>query len=131
MKLFNRSTLLLLSLGLVSGGAAASTPPVFELPFGCSQIWQGTTTQTAQPPQSIEFTRPSQVAESVLASAAGRIAVVRDLGYGNSKGRYIVIDHGSGWRTTYLNLESFNVAVGQYVGMGHKIGSIGKQSPLL
>lgn len=122
---------LLLALGLTAGNAAANEAPWFEVPFACNQIWQGTTTVTAQPPQSIEFTRPSNVSEAVLASAAGRIAAVRDLGYGNSKGRYVVIEHGGGWRTTYLNLESFNVVVGQAVATGQKIATIGKQMPYL
>lgn len=66
-----------------------------------------------------------------MASAAGTIAAVRDLGHGSSAGRYIAIDHGAGWRTTNMNLASFNVVVGERVAGGQPIATAGKSAPHL
>jgi murein DD-endopeptidase MepM/ murein hydrolase activator NlpD len=41
-------------------------------------------------------------------------------------GRYIVIDHGNGYRTLYAHLNAFHVRMGDRVGAGQSIGGVGK-----
>lgn len=113
---------------LFGSTAALAQTPDFMLPFPCNATWQGITTQGADTPQAVEFSRPGDfVAEVVVASAAGTVSHVRDLGYGDA-GRYIIIDHGDGWTSLYANLAQFDVAIGQHVATGQPIGIVGKLS---
>jgi len=59
----------------------------------------------------------------VVAADSGYVATVgwSDVGYGN----YIVIDHGNGFQTLYAHLSAVLVEVGQSVGKGARIGSVG------
>jgi murein DD-endopeptidase MepM/ murein hydrolase activator NlpD len=58
----------------------------------------------------------------VLAPASG---VVTFAGNSGGYGRVLVIDHGFGIRTRYAHLEAMDVAVGDRVDRGDKIGAIG------
>lgn len=120
---------LLLAGALLPATAAAQHAPEFQLPFSCNSSWYGITLQHNPTPQAIEFTRRSYLNEPVLASAAGTISQVRDLGYGSDASRYVIIDHGNGWSTLYMNLATFNVAVGEYVAGGQPIATVGKTGP--
>jgi murein DD-endopeptidase MepM/ murein hydrolase activator NlpD len=66
----------------------------------------------------------------VVASASG---VVKQSFYhenhpgtNDGAGNMIQIDHGGGWFTTYLHLQSRSVQVGQKVAQGQEIGHVGK-----
>lgn len=115
--------LLLGGLVLVPIGAA-SAAPTFKVPFPCGQTWSGQTRTNHSPANAIDFNRTDDVNDPVVASAPGTVSVVRDLG-GTSYGKYVVIDHGSGWATYYAHLNSFAVSVGQSVGYGTRIGTVG------
>lgn len=68
---------------------------------------------------------------SVVSSASGK--VVQVISYckegssscGGRYGNYITIEHENGQRTRYAHLQKVNVAVGQYVSQGQKIGTLG------
>ena len=59
----------------------------------------------------------------VVAADSGYVAEVgwSNVGYG----KYIVIDHGNGFQTLYAHLSAILVEVGQSVGKGARIGSVG------
>lgn len=115
-----------LSLACVLGTAAfaAHAAPAFQLPFPCNQTWSGQTRTNHSPQRSIDFNRANDLGDPVVASAAGRVTVVRNLG-NTSYGRYVVIDHGGGWTTYYAHLNSQAVSVGQQVSRGQRIGTVG------
>ncbi len=66
---------------------------------------------------------PAPRGTAVVASAAGVVFVVADDG---AYGRYIVIDHRSGYRTLYAHLLESSVRPGDRVGAGQLIGRVGK-----
>lgn len=109
---------------LASCGFAAHAAPAFQLPFPCNQAWSGETRTNHNPQRSIDFNRANDLGDPVVASAAGTVTVVRNLG-SSSYGRYVVIDHGGGWTTYYAHLNSQAVSVGQGVSRGQRIGTVG------
>lgn len=109
-------------LGAVAGQASAA--PNFQMPFACGQVWEGQTRTNHSPPNAIDLNSDNDFGKPVLASASGTVSTVQNLG-STSYGKYVVIDHGSGWKTYYAHLNSFNVSVGQYVAQGKQIGTLG------
>ena len=104
--------------------AFAITAGVFQLPFPCNQVWAGQTRTYHSPRNSIDFNRNNDIGDRVVASAAGRVTVVGNTG-SSSYGRWVEIDHGSGYRTRYAHLASQQVRVGQQVRGGEAIGTVG------
>src|SRR6476619_3460901 len=94
--------------------AAALAAPTFTVPFPCGQVWSGQTRSDHSPAYAIDFNRTNDLGDPVLASAAGTVDIVRDLG-GTSYGKYVRINHGNGYTTYYAHLNGFNVSVGQSV----------------
>jgi len=115
---------LAVSCALASSAFAAHAAPAFQLPFPCNQVWSGQTRTNHNPQRSIDFNRANDLGDPVVASAAGTVTVVRNLG-NTSYGRYVVIDHGGGWTTYYAHLASQAVSVGQSVSRGQRIGTVG------
>lgn len=64
----------------------------------------------------------------IVATADG---IVLKLGNDNMSGRFIVINHGSGFTTHYLHLSKFLVKAGQKVKRGDVIGLVGKSGKAL
>ena len=58
----------------------------------------------------------------ILASKGGKVVIAQ---YHNSYGNYIVIDHGDGVSTVYAHCSKLNVAKGDTVKKGDKIGEVG------
>lgn len=102
----------------------ASAAPAFQVPFPCGQTWTGQTRTDHSPANAIDFNRTDDLGDPVVASAAGKVVTVRDLG-GTSYGKYVVVDHGNGWTTYYAHLNSFAVTVGEAVSTGERIGTVG------
>jgi murein DD-endopeptidase MepM/ murein hydrolase activator NlpD len=127
-----RRRLAALALGtLLAAGAAVTTAappaqaaPTFQVPFPCGQQWSGQTRTNHSPQRSIDFNRPDDLGDPVVASAAGTVSVVRNLG-NTSYGRYVVVDHGGGWTSYYAHLNSQSVSVGQRVSLGQRLGTVG------
>lgn len=106
------------------GAGDQAAAPAFQLPFPCGQVWAGQTRSNHSPQNSVDFNRTDDVNDPVVASASGKVARVENLG-GTSYGRWIEIDHGSGYRSRYAHLNSQTVSVGQSVSRGQKIGTVG------
>ena len=100
------------------------TTSVFQLPFPCGQVWSGQTRENHSPTISIDFNRTDDLGDPVVAAAGGKVTRVDNEG-SVSYGRWVEIDHGSGYRTRYAHLSTQLVAVGQSVSKGEKIGTVG------
>ncbi len=114
----------LVSTFLLTGGNVAAAAPAFQLPFPCGQVWSGQTRTNHSPANAIDFNRTNDDGDPVVASAGGRVARVENTG-STSYGRWIEIDHGSGWRSRYAHLSVQRVSVGQQVARGQRIGDVG------
>lgn len=102
----------------------ASAAPDFQMPFSSGQEWEGQTRTDHSPPNSVDLNRPNDEGDAVVASASGTVETARDLG-NTSYGKYIVINHGDGWKTYYAHLSNFSVSQGQSIKQGQKIGEVG------
>ena len=116
------SLLVLASFGASAQSAAPAshTAPDFALPYSCAYTLSGTTSADTRPSRAIEFERISEVPAAAVASAGGYVREVRDDGHN----RYVVIDHGRGWTTTYANLTRVEVRKHQRVEAGQRLGQI-------
>lgn len=112
----------LLMLVVTPGTAAAA--PAWQMPFPCNQVWDGQTRTNHSPANSVDFNRANDLGDSVVASASGRVSRVENTG-STSYGRWIEIDHGSGYRSRYAHLSVQRVSVGQQVSRGQRIGDVG------
>jgi Peptidase family M23 len=108
----------------VVGTPQASAAPAFQLPFPCGQAWQGQTRSDHSPANAVDFNRTDDTGDPVVASAAGTVSRVANEG-DTSYGRWIEIDHGSGWTSRYAHLSVQRVSVGQAVTRGQRIGDVG------
>jgi peptidase M23-like protein len=102
----------------------ASAAPGFQMPFPCGQVWSGQTRTNHSPANSVDFNRTNDDGDPVVASAPGKVSRVANEG-NTSYGKWIEIDHGSGWTTRYAHLSVQSVSVGQSVSMGQRIGNVG------
>jgi murein DD-endopeptidase MepM/ murein hydrolase activator NlpD len=100
------------------------TNPVFRLPFPCGQRWIGATRTSHNPPWAIDFNRPGDFGDPVVASADGTVAFVDIVGT-NSYGRVVVVRHRGGWETRYAHLSVIAVRRGEHVEAGDRLGSVG------
>jgi Peptidase family M23 len=119
------------ALLLVAPGAvdAAGPRPLFQMPVPCGQKWEASTYEghwngdqdaidLAQ--REDDGTNISE-GEPALASADGTVA---DAYTSNGEHR-VLLDHGGGWTTHYVHLESVPpLADGQFVAAGEQIGRI-------
>ncbi|MEU9034814.1 M23 family metallopeptidase [Streptomyces sp. NPDC048352] len=119
--------LALAASGLVAFAASPSyaAGPGYQMPFSCGQAWAGNTYSGHSPSTlAIDWTHGSTTAnQPVLASAEGTVSVAKTLS--GSYGKYVVVDHGSGWKTLYAHLNDYDVSVGSHVARGQKIGIVG------
>ncbi|GLW91492.1 M23 family metallopeptidase [Actinokineospora globicatena] len=118
------STVAVAAALLVVGGGVASAAPAFQVPFPCGQVWDGQTRTNHSPANAVDFNRANDSGDAVVAAAAGRVSRVDNEG-SVSYGRWIEIDHGSGWRSRYAHLSAQRVSVGQNVSRGQLIGNVG------
>ncbi|GAB2750227.1 M23 family metallopeptidase [Amycolatopsis magusensis] len=118
------ATIALPALGLVAAQGTASAAPNFQVPFKCGVTVTAATFSGHSPANSVDFQKSGITGMPVVASAAGKVTVVGNTG-STSYGRWIEIDHGSGWRTRYAHLSSQEVSVGQQVALGKQIGKAG------
>jgi len=115
---------MLAMVGALVEASPAAARPYFRVPFHCGQVWSGQTRTNHSPAYAIDFNRADDLGDHVLASQAGTVDIVRDLG-NTSYGKYIRINHGDGWTTYYAHLRGFNVSVGQKVYNNTVIGYVG------
>jgi murein DD-endopeptidase MepM/ murein hydrolase activator NlpD len=127
-------TTLLVGLGLsltapVATAREAAEPgtlakPVFLAPFECGQRW----TYSTYPGHGnvLDFVRADggeTKGSRLLASAAGTATRHNQPG---GAGQYIRIDHGDGWMTEYMHLDTYGVPDGARVEQGDVIGTVGE-----
>lgn len=119
---------------IVPGGKKPYNPRVVHaysgpIPQGAavgtgSFVWptSGTITQGFKPMhQAIDIGAPTGT--PIVAADSGYVVTAGWSEYGY--GKYVVIDHGNGFQTLYSHLSVILVEVGQSVGKGERIGSIG------
>ncbi|CAN5176107.1 hypothetical protein BH10PSE4_BH10PSE4_21420 [soil metagenome] len=88
--------------------------------FGGQRIFNG---EAKRPHYGVDFAAP--VGAPVTAPAAGVVSFAETgLHY---EGGLILIDHGQGLITAYLHLSRVEVAAGQTVAQGQRIGAVGKE----
>lgn len=147
MSVRQRARLLVMALALsmslvVVPGTATATPAApstfanqpaegfniaYRLPFPCGQKWRLDT--WAHAPALDMVREPDQrgtEGSQIVAPAAG---VVNQSFYHSQAGNVIQINHGSGFFTTYLHLQSRAVNVGDSVQLGQLIGLVGRTGP--
>ncbi|MFC5822924.1 M23 family metallopeptidase [Nonomuraea insulae] len=105
----------------------------FQLPFPCGQTWTGNSSgSSAHESWEIDFNRGSSagadLGDTVVAAAAGTVAISAHQGSVNGYGNLVKIDHGGGWATYYAHLNSRSVSAGQAVSQGQQIGTVGNTS---
>ena len=120
---------MLLVTGLAAGPASAASTegpaPDYEMPFPCGQSWTGTSRANHSPsPLSVDFNRPDDDGDPMVAAAAGVVTRVADLG-SRSYGKYLIVDHGDGETTLYAHLKSTWAVQGQSVDQGTVLGLVG------
>ncbi|WP_150308202.1 cell wall-binding repeat-containing protein [Planctomonas psychrotolerans] len=67
---------------------------------------------------------PSPVGADIVAVKAGKVIYVQHT-FGGSGGRMVFIDHGDSSRTEYLHMSRVDVAAGQQVAQGQRLGLSG------
>jgi len=107
--------------------------PNFQLPFQCGQQWRLDSYSKEHAPALDMVREPDQQGTEgslVVASASGTVKLSfyheNTPGANDGAGNVIQIDHGGGWFTTYLHLQSRSVQAGQKVAQGQEIGHVGK-----
>ena len=130
-----RRSALVLALGalaalLVSPAACAAGPrPLFQMPVPCGQTWDASTykhhwpdDRTASISHCATTTRDNlSEGEPARRCRGHRVAQTSTSTAGGE--HFVFLDHGSGWRTYYLHLESVPpLSVGQQIAQGEQIG---------
>jgi hypothetical protein len=109
---------------VLAGPEPAMAAPNFKAPYRCGQRWTYSH-HSAEVRLALDFIRNdggTTNGSPVLASAAG---TATRHSQPSGAGNYIVIDHGSGWKTYYFHLSSYSVASGARVSQGQQIGVTG------
>lgn len=106
---------------------ALPLPQAFELPFTCADAWR--LDSWGHAPALDMVREPDQHGTEgapLLAPAAG---VVNLSYFHDNAGNIVQIDHGEGWFTSYLHMESRAVEVGAVLVQGDIIGAVGRTGP--
>ncbi len=85
--------------------------------FGARRIING---EERSRHSGVDIAAPSGT--EVLAANAGRVALVGEYFF---PGRFVILDHGLGLYTLYFHLQTIEVAEGQLVQRGERIGTVG------
>lgn len=108
---------------------AATAPPRFLLPVPCDTYWRLATYDAYQGiphREAIDFNMATSAGgwledrgQPVLAASGGVV-----VGVNKSSGE-VKIDHGGGWATRYLHMQSISVSTNQIVAPAQQIGEVG------
>nr|WP_308442913.1 peptidoglycan DD-metalloendopeptidase family protein [Catellatospora sp. TT07R-123] len=116
---------MLWAVAVAAAPAGAAGPmPYFQLPFPCGETWR-MATYAGHDDYDIDmtYTGGASSGRAILASAAGTVAFA---GWGSGGGNYVIVDHGGGWRSTYMHMiETPMVRSGQSVAQGQQLGRVG------
>ncbi|MGP3964937.1 M23 family metallopeptidase [Nonomuraea sp. 3N208] len=118
------ATLFTAAFCVVGLASPALAVPNFQLPFPCGQKWQ--LNSWAHAPALDMVKEPDQhgtEGATLLAAAGGTV----DKSFWHDNGGNVVqIDHGGGYFTTYIHLQSRAVSAGDKVERGTVIGKVGR-----
>ena len=118
--------LVVTGVALTSAAAQAMPAADQEMPFPCGQEWYGSSRAGHSPSYwSVDWNAPDDLGKPVVASGAGVVSRVEDLG-SRSYGLYVVVDHGGGESTLYAHLSAELVTVGQRIDQGELLGRVGE-----
>ena len=107
--------------------AEVPLPQGFQLPFECGQVWRLDTWGHAP---ALDMVRePDQVGTEGATLRAPAPGVVNQSYYHDNAGNLVQIDHGDGWYTTYIHMQSRAVEVGDVLQRGDTIGAVGATGP--
>lgn len=110
---------------LVAGPAQAAPDTHFQMPFPCAQEWTGTTRGNHSPSaKAIDWNRPDDEDDDVVAAAPGTVSVAEPKGTGGY-GNWVRVTHPSGETTVYAHLAKVVVSVGQTVDQAALLGTVG------
>jgi murein DD-endopeptidase MepM/ murein hydrolase activator NlpD len=110
-----------------TGPAVVEIPEGLQLPFVCGDKWRLDTWGHAP---ALDMVRePDQVGTEGAPLLAPGPGTVNQSFYHDNAGNVVQIDHGEGYFTTYLHMESRAVEVGAVVVMGDMIGAVGRTGP--
>ncbi len=109
----------------LAGPASAAPATDHEVPFPCREEWYGSTRSSHSPTvHSVDWNRTDDSYDPVVASAAGVVSRVENLG-GSSYGLFVFLDHAAGESSVYAHLAAEYVTLGQHVDQGEIIGLLG------
>ncbi|GAB1819601.1 M23 family metallopeptidase [Herbidospora sp. RD11066] len=127
LRILSAAALLATSGVVVAATPALAAAPNLQLPFPCGQQWRLDT--WAHAPALDMVKEPDQSGTdgaTLIAPAAG---TVKQSFFHSNAGNMIQIDHGGGYFTTYIHLQSRSVSVGTRVTQGQTIGRVGATGP--
>ncbi|WP_405448359.1 peptidoglycan DD-metalloendopeptidase family protein [Streptomyces erythrochromogenes] len=117
---------LAVAAGVTGPSYAAGARPLFQLPFPCGQQWTASTYGGHKPnTNSIDLMKAGggSAGQPIVASYAGTVSFS---GWDDGGGWMVEVNHGNGWRTSYLHMiERPAVATGAGVARGQQIGRVG------
>src|SRR5262245_16557139 len=123
----------IVTVGFAATEARAAGPrPLFQMPVPCGQTWRASTyaahwngdQDAIDLAQRDENQNNLSEGEFAVAAAPGTVLNVYTNGAGEHR---VFLDHGGGWRTDYIHLESLPpLSVGQQIGQGQVVGRVGK-----
>jgi hypothetical protein len=102
-------------------------PQGFELPFVCGQVWR--LDSWGHAPALDMVREPDQQGTEGALLVAPAAGVVNMSFYHDNAGNVVQIDHGEGYYTTYLHMQSRSVEVGAVLVRGDEIGAVGRTGP--
>ncbi len=110
-----------------TGPAVVPIPEGMQLPFVCADKWRLDTWGHAP---ALDMVRePDQVGTEGAPLLAPAPGTVNQSFFHENAGNTVQIDHGEGYFTTYLHMESRAVEVGAVVATGDMIGAVGRTGP--
>lgn len=115
-----------LATGTLPAHAAPDAPTApYQMPFPCGESWFASTRSYHSPsPMAVDWNRPDDLGDPVVASAAG-IVLVADRVDNSGYGRWVMLDHGDGEATLYAHLSTVTVNVGDVVEQAQQVGTLG------
>jgi hypothetical protein len=113
--------------GSETGAEVVPIPEGMQLPFVCGDLWR--LDSWGHAPALDMVREPDQVGTEGAPLFAPAAGVVNMSFFHDNAGNVVQIDHGEGYFTTYLHMESRSVEVGDAVAFGDGIGAVGRTGP--
>jgi hypothetical protein len=107
-----------------AGAAVQAERPGFQLPLPCGTRWTTASHDGHASQWMIDMVAPNGNSSGmpVLAAAGGTVSASL---FSSTGGNMVVIDHGDGWQTRYLHLNTRSVALNDTVAQGQQLGTVG------